>query len=181
MISSKASRRYATALLRLSIDEELMDAVFADAEMMKATFSGSRELHLILMNPVVRKEKKLSILTDVFKSRVSELSWRFIELLSGKDRLAILPGVMTDFIRQYYIHAGILEVHIVSAYDLDASQRKKLLDALTEQTGKTVKPFFGKDPDLRGGLVVRIDDTVIDGSVKHKLEQLQQTLYKSAV
>jgi F-type H+-transporting ATPase subunit delta len=181
MLSSKASRRYATALLKLAAENESVDTVIADIGVMKSTFDGSKELILVLANPIVRKEKKLEILAELFKSKVGKTTWRLIELMAEKDRLALLPGMAYDYIRQHNLFAGILEVQITSAFDLDENQKKNLLESLESKTGKIIQATFHTNPALRGGLVVRIEDTVIDGSVKHKLEQLQQTLYRTAV
>jgi F-type H+-transporting ATPase subunit delta len=181
MLSSKASRRYATALLKQSVEENNLDETVADVEMIDKTFSGSKELELVLGNPVIKKDKKLAILSELFKSAVGKLTWRFILMLSDKDRLALLPGIVSDFSRQYNLHAGILDIQVSSAYELDDKQKRNLVSALEDSTGKKIKPTYIQNPDLRGGLVVRIGDTVIDGSVKHKLEQLQNTLYKTAV
>ncbi|TVQ11360.1 MAG: ATP synthase F1 subunit delta [Balneolaceae bacterium] len=181
MLSSKASRRYATALLKIAVENKSVDTVIADIGVMKATFDGSKELILILGNPIVRKEKKLSVLTELFRSRVGKTTWKLIELMAEKDRLALLPGMASDYIRQHNLYAGILEVQITSAFDLDDDQRKNLLAMLAKTTGKKIQAAFMTNPDLRGGVVVRIEDTVIDGSVKHKLEQLQQTMYRTAV
>jgi F-type H+-transporting ATPase subunit delta len=181
MLTSKASRRYATALLKSAEDEKSLDKVFSDIESMKKTFEDSKELVLILANPVVRKEKKLDILQELFKGRIHGLIWRFILLLSEKDRLELIPGIAFDFIRQYNVHSGIMEVQIISAFELEATQKKNIVSALEKNTGMQIKPTFQQNPELIGGLIVRIEDTVIDGSVKHKLEQLKHTLYKTAV
>lgn len=181
MLSSISSRRYAKALLKQAVEEKKLDDAVADIEMMKTTFDGSKELALVLGNPVIKKDIKLSILSEIFKTGVSKLTWRFVLLLADKDRLALIPGIVSDFIRQYNLFAGILDVQISSAYELDDAQKMNLVSALEKNTGKKIKPTFFQDPVLRGGLVVRIEDTVIDGSVKHKLEQLQNTLYKTAV
>jgi F-type H+-transporting ATPase subunit delta len=181
MLSSKASRRYASALLKLAVENKTVDTVIADIGVMKSTFDGSKELILVLANPIVRKDKKLAILADLFKSRVGKTTWRLIELMAEKDRLALLPGMAHDYIRQHNLFAGILEVQITSAFDLDETQKKNLLESLESKTGKKIQATFHTNPELRGGVVVRIEDTVIDGSVKHKLEQLKQTLYRTAV
>lgn len=181
MSSSKASRRYATALLKTAVDEKSVDTVIKDIMMMKATFDASRELFLVLGSPVIKKDKKLSVLGELFKSKIGKTTWTLIELMADKDRLALLPGLTTDYIKQHNQFAGIIEVRVTSAFDLSEDQKKNLLAALEKNSGKKIKATFLKDTDLLGGVVVRIEDTVIDGSVKHKLEQLQQTLYRTAV
>ncbi|MFU8860657.1 MAG: ATP synthase F1 subunit delta [Cyclonatronaceae bacterium] len=181
MASSKASRRYATALLKAAVDEKSADTVIADIKMMKATFDASRELSLILGSPVIKKEKKVSILGELFKSRIGKITWTLIALMAEKNRLALIPGVTSDYIRLHNQFAGIIEVQITSAFDLSDNQKKNLMAALEKNSGKKIVATYMKDTDLLGGIVVRIEDTVIDGSVKHKLEQLQQTLYRTAV
>ena len=85
----------------------------------------------------------------------------------------MLKDICIGFIELYNEHEGIIRVDVTTAYDLNDSQRKELLDALSTSTGKNVKMDHKVDKEIIGGVIVRIDDTVLDGSVKHKIRKLK--------
>jgi len=92
-----------------------------------------------------------------------------------------LPDMTNSFIDLYNEHIGVLEVDVFTAYKLSKSQKKSLNDSLNSLTGKTVTLTVIENPELMGGLSVRIEDTVIDGTVKHKIERLKELYLETAV
>jgi F-type H+-transporting ATPase subunit delta len=76
---------------------------------------------------------------------------------------------------------GILEIKIITAFDLDKTQLDKIVKAISTSTGKIIKHTVQVDKNLIGGLAIKYGDTVIDGSVRNKLEQLTGLLHVNAV
>lgn len=181
MMSSKASRRYASALLGFAIETDSLDTVRGDMEFTQKTISKSRELLLFLKSPVIRDEKKQSVLSEIFKSRVSKQTWKFFELLAGKSRLELLPDISHAFKQAYNKHAGIIEVDIIYSAEPETGQIETIRKTLEKQTGNTVHISTRRSEELIGGMVIKIEDTVVDGSVKNKLQQLEQLFYKAAI
>jgi len=181
MLITKAARRYASALLQLAREREEVDAILEDVQLIKNTLDGSRELVVFLRSPVIKFDDKLEALDKLFSDRVHEATDKFLDLLARKNRVNLLDQIVEAFIQQYNEYAGIIEVDVYSAYELDDSQEESLRDALEKKTGKTVYMKVSKDETLKGGIAVRIEDTVVDGSVKHKLEELEHVLLHSEV
>ncbi len=93
-----------------------------------------------------------------------------------------MDDICRDFIQLYNQHMGIIQVDVSTAFKLDNDQIELLKDKLVQSTGKKVEMDIHLRPDLIGGLVVKIDDTVIDGSIKHKIRKLKnQFAVNSAV
>lgn len=177
---TKAARRYASALLQLAKERDNVESVLNDIELIKNTIDDSRELELFLRSPIINFDDKGKALEELFGDRVGELIQKFIALMARKDRVAILYQVTQAFIELYNEYAGIIEIQVTSAAPLSDEQEQALHDALEQKTGKKVNLSLSVDESLKGGLAVRIDDTVIDGTIKHKLEQLEESFLSTA-
>ena len=181
MIASKASRRYAKALLDFAIEQNKVEKVLNDMTLIHDTIEQSKELRFFLRNPVIKAEQKESVLEALFKKSISEESWGFLTLLVEKARLDILFGATVAFKQAYQKYAGILEIEVMYAEEPTDKQISSIKSHLESKTGKTIIIHKIKTPELMGGLVVKMNDTVIDCSVKFKLQQLEQAFFKAAI
>ena len=180
-MSSKAARRYANAFLLTALETEQLETCRQDILFIKETIEDSRELQLFLKSPIVKKEKKFAVLKELFEKNVGDLTFRLIEVLSSKDREQLLEGITNMFIKLYNRHEGIIEVGVSGAMKMDETQLQDLKKELQESTGKSVNIHQVVDEELIGGIKVRIEDTVIDGTVKYKLSQLKDRLTSAAI
>lgn len=180
-MSSKAARRYSKAFLETAIERDILEDAKMDMILIGDLLNSSRELRLFLKSPLVRKEQKKAALDEIFGSKIHELTDNFIDLLTEKNRESLLESITDDFIDLYNLHHGIIEVDVTSAYKLDEKQVTELKSQLESSTGKKVQINRSVNNELIGGIMVRIDDTVIDGSVKFKLNQLKEQFSSAAV
>lgn len=181
MISSKAARRYASALLGFAQETKNIDVVLKDIQFIQNTINNSKELSVFLKSPVIKEEKKINVLSDLFKKNITVETWKFIELLSAKSRLELLSAITVAFVEAYNKYAGIMEIEVLSAFKADETQLTKIKTSLEKIYSKSVNLICKVDENLLGGMVIKIDDTVIDGSVKNKLQQLEHLFYKDAI
>lgn len=180
MLITKAARRYADALLDVAGEQNSVEELLEDVRLIGGTVEGSPDLMVFLKSPVIRYDDKLEALKKIFEERVNETTMRFIALLARKNRIDLLDQVTGAFIEAYNEAAGIIQVEVAVATALDEPQREALHRSLEEKTGKKVEMTTRVDTSLRGGMSVRIDDTVIDGTIKHKLEELEQQLLSAS-
>ena len=178
---TKAARRYATALLEVGKERDEVEAILDDINFIHNTLSDSDELVLFLRSPIIKFDDKQAVLETLFGDEVEEATRKFLELLTRKNRVEILDQIAKAFLESYNEYAGIIEVHVSVAQDLKDAQRQALHTRLEEKTSKKVDLTVHKDESLKGGMAVRIDDTVIDGTVKHKLIELEEQLLATAV
>lgn len=181
MLVSKAARRYATALFETAQQQKSVEETLKDVLFVENTLEDSRDLYLFLRSPVIKPSDKKAALGDIFSNRVSELMKKFIQLVAEKERAELLSEIVAGYVDLYNIEVGIIEVEARTARPLDEQQVKELTKVLEEYTGKTVKLSTTEEPELKGGLLVKINDTIIDGTIKHKLEQLEQTFLDKSV
>ena len=180
MLVSKAARRYATALLELAKEQDAVERTFEDVLFIQNTVKESRELQLFLKSPIIKPDKKVNALEALFEGKVSELVYKFITLIARKNRQNILDEITKAFIDIYNVFAGIIEADVFVANEMDDKQRDQVIKRLEDVTGKKVNITVKVQEDLRGGMAIKIADTVIDGTIKHKLEQLEDVFLNTA-
>lgn len=180
MASVTAAKRYAKGLLQLGIEKSLTDKILSDMQFIKSAAKGTPMLLKVLNSPVIKEEKKKAILLEILTGNVGDTTMKLVDILAEKNRFGLLIAVAEAFEELYNVHAGILEISIRTAFELEPDQLKKMIDALTTSTGKTIKYSVIVDKKLIGGVAIQYGDTVIDGSVRNKLEQLTGLLQVSA-
>lgn len=181
MFISKAALRYATALLEIAKELDQVEKVLEDIRLIDNTIGGSDDLSMFLASPIIKFDDKVNALDEIFSDKVQEVTVRFIKLLARKGRVKLLEQITQAFLQKYNEYAGIIEVDVYTARELNESQKSSLLEALEEKTDKKVDMTITEDASLKGGIAVRIDDTVIDGTVKHKLEELEEQFMNTAI
>ena len=179
-VSSKAAQRYALALLELAEENGTVEQTLEDILFIQNTLKESRDLQVFLDNPIVKPEKKSNVLEAIFSGKISDSVYRLIILIAKKGRENLLEQITKAFVDQYNMLSGIKEVEVRTARELSDNQVTELKKSLEDHTGKKVVLNIKVNPELKGGLAVKIDDTVIDGTVKHKLEQLEEKFLKFA-
>jgi len=178
---SKAARRYASAYLQTVLELDKLEDAKKDMELIHSVIANSRDLQLFLKSPIVRSNKKMSALTEIFESQVGDEAMHLITLLVKKKREALLQAISKGVLNLYNIEKNIIEVDVKTAYNLTKNQEKTLLQSLEKRTGKNVKMDLRVDASILGGVVIKIDDTVINDSVKHKISQLKNQFAANAV
>lgn len=174
MSSFRLASRYAKSLLQLANEKGQLEAVKNDIELLHNTFSASRELRVMLKSPIITADKKETVLNKLFGDKVSEITAKFITLLTNKGREQFLGEVAEAFIAQYNTLNGITKVKIVSATLLDKTGIDAIVSGLKKKENlSAVEVETAVDEDLIGGFVVRYGDKQIDSSVKNALAKLK--------
>lgn len=180
MLVSKAAKRYATALIGISKEENNLDEILGDVKMSLTTIRESRDLNLFLQSPIIKPDQKVKAIEAIFAGRVNKLLSDFMRFVASKNRANIISQVLQSFVDKYEELNGIINVEVRSALELSPDHTDKLKNILEKSTGKTVQLHPTVNKDLKGGLAVKINDTVIDGTVKHKLEKLEDQFLAKA-
>ncbi len=170
------STRYAKALMELVESKDAFEAVSKDMDFVLNTFEDSRELRRIIASPIIDVQKKIDILTEIFKGRVSENSLNFLRFIIEKNRDTLLVDIVTRFNELRDAKLGILNVTVTTAIELPDDEKKKLENKLSEFSGKKARAKYKVDSSIIGGFTVRLKDTVIDASVKNQLSNLRKLL-----
>src|SRR6202000_3493312 len=111
----RLAARYAKSVLDLAVDRAQLDNVYNDMLLIKGALRDSRDLVTLLHSPIVKADKKGSILDAIFAGKISEITAAFIKLLLQKERETYLPEIVTAFIGQYKEYKGIQTVRLTTA------------------------------------------------------------------
>ena len=176
MIGSKISRRYAKALLSLGQDDGHYEEYGLNLNEFASFCSANNEFFQVVSNQVFSLEDRKKILEAVLeKSLFSNVVKNFLRLLVDKNRIAAISGITDYYSRLTDELSNITRADIITAKPLKTKALDKLKKALTGLTSKDVRTDVKHDDSLIGGLIVKIGDLVLDGSVKAQLEGLKES------
>lgn len=176
MKHARVAARYAAALMGAAEESKAVDTVARDLETLRTTLAASRELQRLLDTPTVSPARKQAILKELFAPRFAPLAMQFIELMVEKGREAVLPATIGQWFALRDERLGVVTVDVTTAVDITADQKRALTAVLEGATGKTVRVRTATDAGIKAGLIVRIGDTVHDGSMRRQLERLRERL-----
>jgi F-type H+-transporting ATPase subunit delta len=173
---SKAARTYAESLYVYAVDTNALQNITADAALVSATLAGSRELQKFLANPIIKNADKREAVSGVFGNKVSAEFTRFCDHLSKKGRIDLLLETMSAFQTLRDKNEGVLRVTVECAAPLSAQQETALCAALEKKYAKRIILSHSVNAELIGGFIVRVDDMIIDASMKHQLTGLRKKI-----
>jgi len=181
MSQSTVARRYASALYQEADGLGVVEAVDDDVALLRESLSENRELSRFFESPVIPNDKKEAVIESLLEDRVAGLTLKFLRLLVQKDREMIVASILDRYRELRDEQRGIIDVHARVAQPLSDDDRTSLTEVLEEKTGQTVRLHVEEEPDLIGGIVLRIGDHVFDGSVRNKLSTLRDRMHESRV
>lgn len=176
MSDRSIARRYASALYEEASSREVIDKTDVDVDFLHETLKASRELRMLLASPVVNAEKKEAILRRLFEPHVSGLTLNFLVLATRKRREPLLGLILEAYRALRLEQRGIVEARARIALSMDEESVAQLREAVARVVGKEVVLEVEEDPEILGGIVVKVGDTVYDGSLRRQLSALQEQL-----
>lgn len=176
MSESTVAVRYAKSLISLAEEQKVVEAVYDDMLFFKKIADENRGLMLALRSPVVRHEKKMSLLREIFKARVNPVSYSIFEIITKKNRESIIYAIADEFVKLYDESKGIVVAHVTTAVGLTEDLRQQFKKTVADATQKVVQLEEKTDERLIGGYVLRVGDRQIDASIRKQLNDLKLSL-----
>jgi F-type H+-transporting ATPase subunit delta len=172
-----AALQYATALAEIALEQGATEPVLNQLGDFARAYAGSADLRTFLSDPVVSREAKHAVIEKlVARLGASKIIRNFLFVVVDNRRTQQLPKIIETFQQVIQQRLGVAEAQVESAMELDATQKTQLLQTLERVTGKKIQAKYSLDPALLGGAVVRIGDTIYDGSLKNRLNQMRARL-----
>jgi F-type H+-transporting ATPase subunit delta len=173
MMASMAGR-YAAALFELAKDQKQLEQVESDLVSLQAMLDSSADLRRLVLSPVITAEDQAKALGAVLgKAGISGLTANFIKLIAKNRRLFAAADMMKAFRALVARERGEVSAEVASAHALSPEQMQLLSDTLRTSIGKNVRIDTRVDPNLLGGLVVKVGSRMIDSSLRTKLNNLK--------
>ena len=173
------SKTYGDALFEIAVEENRMDSLMEEISMVQAVLNENSDCEKILMHPEIPKSKKLQVIEDVFKGKISDALTGFLRIVVTKGRYKDLPDIFAYFIARVKEYKKIGVAVVTSAIPLVDAQKQKIEKKLLDTTSyRTMEIEYKVDESLIGGLMIRIGDRVVDSTIKSKLTSLTAGLMK---
>lgn len=167
---------YAAAIFELARAEGELARVEQELHAIARAIGASTDLRSALTDPALPIERKQGVLDQLLEGRASRTTVSLIGLMANQNRLGDLAEIADHLSERSAASKGKKVAEVRSAYELDEATVQRLAAALAKQAGGPVEVRTVVDPDIMGGIVARVGDVVIDGSVRRHLESLRQTL-----
>ncbi len=170
---------YARSLFEAAQEHDKLDAVRDQLGEIADAIAEDRDLQVFFFSPSLSSEDKKEGLEKAITG-ADELVHNFLELLIENHRMAAVLKIRREYDALWDKENELLPVTITSAVELDEKTVKEIGDQIAEQTGRKVELSADVDPDVLGGLVVRVGNTVLDASVRRRLENLRREVARAA-
>jgi F-type H+-transporting ATPase subunit delta len=169
---------YARALFEVATEHDKLDVVRDELGEFADALAESRELQTFFFSPYFSTEEKKEGL-DKAVTGADESVANFLELLLENHRMPVVFRVRRDFDRLWEEENKLLPVQITSAVELDPSVADRIGEEIGRQTGRTVELTSTVDPDVIGGIVLRVGNSILDASIRNRLENLRKQVAKA--
>jgi F-type H+-transporting ATPase subunit delta len=173
------ARVYARALFQVAREHGKLDLVREQLGLLADALAASRELQFFFFSPYFSTEEKQEALARVVEG-ADEAVMNFLELLIEKHRMPVIFRIRERFERLWDEENRTLPVEITSAIELDEATTQSLGKTIGERAGRRVQLATRVDPDIIGGIVVRVGNSILDASIRNRLEQLRRQVASAA-
>jgi F-type H+-transporting ATPase subunit delta len=170
---------YARALFEVAKEHDVLDRVHEELGEFSEALSDDRTLQVFLFSPYFSSQEKREGVQKVV-SDADERFVNFLELLAERHRMPALFRIRREFDALWADENQLLPVTVTSAVELDEGLVEEIGKRIQEQTGRQVELSSNVDPEVLGGLMVRVGNMVLDGTVRNRLERLRKQVAKAA-
>ena len=180
MKNLKIARRYAKALLLIGAEDGRVEDYGTELSSFVKLLSANPELANAVENPIYESAGRKQVLAGVLeKAGYSQPVKAFLSLLFDKGRIGNVAAISEVYDTLADEEKGVARASLITAADLSDEAVEKIKASLSKRTGKTVILTVEKDPELIGGVIARIGDLVLDGSVRTQLQNMKESLTRS--
>lgn len=179
MLNQAVARRYARALFDLAQEKGLLDQVDQEFGMVVGMIDANRQLRAVMDDVLIAPEVKRDLVEKLLRGKISPLVTNFLLVVISKRREAYFGKMYRSFLDLANEARGIVEVEVRSAVPLPDETAQTLEQKLVARLGKRVKFQTQVAPELIGGLVVRVGDELMDGSIRTRLNRMRNRLIRS--
>ena len=172
--------RYAKSLIEISKEQGVLEKTIEDAKFFNEILKV-KDFKNLLRNPVFKPEMKLKILDKIFKGKVNDVFYKFLQLVIKKGRENMLPDIINEILDQYKRMLKITDIYLTTAVPLPADFLEKLKKQLLASsiTDESLEINTNIDKSILGGFIIKVEDKLIDASVKTKLKEIKKDIIET--
>lgn len=170
------SKTYSEALFEVALEENKVDMFLDEMNFVNETFKMHPEFFELFKTPLVKGDEKKKIIEEVFGDKISNEMNNFLKIIIDKRRGHFIDQIKWEYEKAVNKHKGIVRATAITAVPLSDKDKTILQNKLSTITGKTVKLSNEIDKTVIGGILIKIGDKVIDGTIKSRLEEMKESL-----
>ena len=172
--------RYSLALYELADETNVVSEIEKQVEALLSTIIKSPDLDFFIKNPTTKKKDQENIIKQISnKFNLNELLSKFLCYLIHKRRFFYVEKILSDFIETCSKKRGEIKAELIAAKDLSKDEIKKIEGNLLSTFDAKIKLNFKKDPSLIGGLIIQVNSTMIDTSIRSKLQKIENKMLEA--
>lgn len=181
MIEGLAAKRYAKALFELTKEADSLDKTEQDLQLIIKVIYEDEEIRKFLSHPQIAREMKKKIIASTFGENISKLTKNMLFQLIDNNRQEVLVEILNQYVKLANDYRGIIDVEAISVISLNETEKNRITESFKIKFGKKVRLKNVIDSSIIGGMIIKIEDKVYDGSIKTKLQVMKRSLTTSRV
>jgi F-type H+-transporting ATPase subunit delta len=181
MLAQQVAKKYSHALFHLVREKGLVDQADTQFAEIDKLVTADRNLMQFLLAPHVLESDKVNLVKRIFEGRIEPLFLNFLFVLIEKHRIGFFHEIVEEFRALVDEAKGVAVAEVTTVVPMTDDAREQLIEKLARKTGKKIELEEKVDPSIIGGMIVKVGDQVIDGSVQYGLSELREELMKIKV
>jgi len=174
MKESRIALRYAKALFELAEEQNIIEQAHNDMQLVQSICKSNKDFRLMLYSPIIKTDKKIAILKQIFKDNVNDISLSFLLIITSKRRESYIDGIAFQFIEFYREYKNIITAYLTTAEASNDAIRNKVLNLVKDYTQKDVMLVEEIKEKIMGGFILKFSDKQLDESITTKIIRLKR-------
>ena len=179
MAQSAITVRYAKAFFSLAKEKNLQDTLKSDIELIFSVCEKSSDFTLLLENPIVKTRRKVELFTLIFSDKIHSHTHNFLKIIAENKRENHIPDICRNFLSLVRKDQNIKTAVITTASELEADTVKKIEKLLEKELNAKIELSTKINPNIIGGMILRLEDKQCDASIAAQLKKIKQTLLET--
>jgi len=171
--------KYSSAMIQLGEQHEMLDTINKDLHLLKETVKSNGELREFIEHPLIKTDDKKDVLDKIFAEHISGLSLNMLKLLADNNRLFLLPFIADYYYKILCDMRNIDTAQVITAIPVDEATLDRVKEKLETLFNKQIKIEPHVDEQIIAGMIVKIKDKIIDGSIRTKFDNMKRQLIRS--
>ena len=178
--SNTSASRYSLALYELATEANMLNEIEVHSASIINLITLSADFKSLIKDPTINKEDQLNALNKISElNKLNELLKKFLSFLISKRRFFYVDKILKSFVDTCSIKRGELKAELTSAKDLTENEVNSIKEELTKNFSSKIKLNYKHDASLIGGLIVQVGSTMVDTSIKNKLQQIENRMIEA--
>ena len=173
--------RYAKAFFSLAKEKQLLEPLKKDIETISGICTESNDFILLLESPIVKVSQKISLLTQIFKGNISELTLNFLTLIADNKRESHIPGICRNILNLYRENQGVKLATVTTSTGISPETMQKVQAIMEKEFDTKIELSQKLNPEIIGGMILRVDDKQLDASVATQLKKIKTKFLETEI